>query len=359
MASATNTSTESTGESDTDTDSATTQGYLTDTYQSPDAATENGVTATPNGQPPAFAIPPGIDLSTLLMAPAELEAAMELPYEHAAELIQTPPTATLRFTGAIDYQTLEILTDHLSSVVTESRIAITEEGWYIAVMDSANVVRMSAWLPATDWRTYECDREGVIALGWTGTGGTVTSALNHIDSGATIDITYADRLITFDDGIPLEFGTIDPDSTRAVPEAPELVLSNSITLPGIDLKELTTRMDDVSDHLVISGQPQTDSVELVAEGDTAVIRKAYGEAADLTEATNRRTRRLFAAFIANADRSVFSLEYLKDFITAPRKGTLKTGYTCRFGDELPLRIERELGDNGFLRYLQAPRIQGE
>jgi DNA polymerase III sliding clamp (beta) subunit (PCNA family) len=356
MASATNTPTESTGESNPD--AATTQGYLTDTYQSPNHAGANETTATTSDQPNTFTIPPSVDLSTLTMAPADLEAAMELPYEHAVDLIQSPPSTPPCFTGAIDYQTLDLLTRHLSSLADESRIAITEEGWYLSVIDPANVVQLSAWLPASDWQTYECDHEGVLALSWTGSSDTVTSALSHIDREATIDISHTDRTITFDDGIPFEFATIDPDSTRSPPDAPDLTLANSITLPGIELTELTTRMADVSDHLAISGQPRTDSVELVAEGETAVVRKEYAAYDDLTELTNQRKRALFASVITSRDRSVFSLDYLKAFITAPRKRDLKTGYTCRFGEDLPLRLERDLKTDGFLRYLQAPRVQG-
>jgi hypothetical protein len=359
MASSSNTPTAATDESNTDTAPATTQSCLTDKYQSAEQDADGESTASTTDQSDTFTMPSTIDLSTLFMSPTELDAAMALPYDHAADLITDPPSEAPRFTGTIDYQTLNILTDHLRSVADESRVALTPEGWFISVMDSANVVQLSAWLPASDWREYHCEREGVIGLSWAGTSGTVNSALNHIDSGATIDIIYSERTIAFDDGIPFEFGTFDPDSTRSPPEALELTLPNSITLPGVDLNELTKRMADVTDHVTLTGQPQTDSVELVAEGDTAVVRKEYATHDDLTAYDGRRKYTLFETFITNPDQSVFSLEYLRTFISAPRKRALKTGYTCRFGDELPLQLKRDLGTNGFLRYCQAPRINGD
>jgi proliferating cell nuclear antigen len=354
MASSSNTATTATEESNTEATTMT-QSCLTDSYHTSDQSDDTEAPPT-SEQADEFSIPSSIDLSTFLMSPAELEAAMTLPYDHSADLITDPPSDTPQFTGTIDYQTLDILTAHLRSVADESRVAITPEGWYISVMDPANVVQLSVWLPATDWREYHCEREGVLGLSWAGPGGTVKSALDHSERGATIEISHTDdRTITFDDGIPLEFGTIDPDSIRSAPEPPDLALPNSVTLPGVDLAELTKRMNDVTDHVMIRGHPQTDSVDFVAEGDTAIVRKEYEDYEDLTAYDGRRKHTLFETFICNADQSLFSLEYLRSYISAPPKRDLKTGYTCRFGDEFPLRIDRELGDDGFLRFCQAPR----
>jgi hypothetical protein len=355
MASSSNTATTATDESTTNSTTATTQSCLTDSYHTADQSDDTGAPPT-SEQADEFSIPLTLDLSTLLMSPAELDAAMTLPYDHGADLITTPPADPPCFAGAIDYQTLDVLTAHLCSVADESRVAITPNGWYISVMDPANVVQLSVWLPATDWREYHCEHEGVLGLSWAGSGGTVKSALNHIDRSATIDITHTDdRTITFDDGIPVEFGTIDPDSIRDSADPPDLTLPNSVTLPGVDLDELTTRMADVTDHVTIRAHPQTDSVEFIAEGDTAVVRKEYEDYDDLTAYDGQRKHTLFDTFICNQGQSHFSLEYLRQYVSAPHKRDLKTGYTCRFGDEFPLRLDRELGDNGFLRFCQAPR----
>ena len=312
-----------------------------------------------DGDQDAFEIPGSFDLSTLMMSAAELEETMTLPYHAADELIEHPSGDEPVFEGALDYSLLAVLAKHLIGVAHESRVAITADGWYVSVVNPSNVAMVRAWLPAEDWTEFSCDQEGVIGLSWDGNGGSVRRALNHFGRGTSIDIRHKENTVVFDDGIPIEFSTFDPESTRQTPEMPDLVLPNSFVLPGVDVDELTKRMDDIADHVAIIGHPDSDSVELRAEGDTAVVRKEYAEFDDLTEFDGSRKHDVFETYVNEADRSVFSLDYLRNFLSKPRKSDLKTGYKFRFGTEFPVKIERELGDKGFLRYLQAPRIQSD
>jgi DNA polymerase III sliding clamp (beta) subunit (PCNA family) len=312
-----------------------------------------------NEEQDVFELPTSLDLSTLSMSTAELEEAMTLPYHAADDLIEHPPGDEPVFAGALDYSQLAVLAKHLIGVAHESRVAITMEGWYVSVVNPSNVAMVRAWLPAEDWTDYNCEQEGVIGLSWDGNGGSVSRALKHFGCGASIDIRYEENTIVFDDGIPIEFSTFDPASTRQTPEMPELVLPNSFVLPGVDVDELTKRIDDIAEHVAIVGHPDADSVELRAEGDTAVVRKEYTEFDDLTEFDGSRKHNVFETYVNEADRSVFSLDYLRSFLSKPRKSDLKTGYKFRFGTEFPVKIERELGDEGFLRYLQAPRIPSD
>jgi DNA polymerase III sliding clamp (beta) subunit (PCNA family) len=332
-----------------------TQSNLTDHRESvTDADTR---TRANENQSSEFAVPDGVDLSTLLMSTAELDEARTLPYHTAEELIENPSVDDPQFTGTLAYETLAVLAKHLVGIASESRVAITTDGWYISVVNPSNVAMVSAWLPATDWAAYECDREGVIGLSWDGGGGSVSRALKHFSRGAAVEIALDDRTIAFDDGIPIEFATFDPDSARQTPEMPDLVLPNSCVLPGVDLDELTKRMDDIAAHFSIVGLPATNGVELVAEGESAVVCKEYQEFADLTVFDGSRKHNVFDTHVVDSDRSVFSLDYIREFLSKPRKSDLRTGYKLRFGSEFPVKIERQLGDEGFLRYLQAPRIE--
>jgi hypothetical protein len=349
-------STTETDESSTDAQSTQAQSSLTD-HETP--AVNASEESTHENDSDEFEIPAGVDLSTVTMSTAELEAAMALPYHAAVDLLDEPAGTEPQFTGALAYDRLAVLTKHLVGVAHESRVAITEAGWYVSVVDPSNVVMVSAWLPAADWTAYTCEREGVIGLNWDGDGGSVSRALAHFERGATVAISYDDRTVAFDDGIPFEFSTLDPESTRQPPETPDVVLPNSFTLPGVDVDELTGRMDDIGDHVAVVGHPDTDSIELRAAGDTAVVSKEYAGFDDLTEFEGSRKHDVFATYIAAADRSLLSLEYLRDVFSTPRKRELKAGYTFRFGDALPVKIERQLGSEGFLRYLQAPRIHSD
>ena len=347
----------STDESSTDSSARAnqTQSNLTD-HRAPVTDADTSTPANKN-QSSEFAIPDGVDLSTLLMSTTELEEARTLPYHDAEELIENASVDDPQFTGALAHDTLAVLAKHLVGIASESRVAITTDGWYISVVNPSNVAMVSAWLPATDWAMYECDREGVIGLSWDGNGGSVSRALKHISRGATVEISYDNRAIAFDDGIPIEFATFDPNSARQTPEMPELVLPNFCVLPGVDLDELTKRMDDIAAHCSIVGHPDTNGVELIAEGETAAVRKEYHEFADLTVFDGSRKHDVFDTHVTDSDRSLFSLDYIREFLSKPRKSDLRTGYKLRFGTEFPVKIERQLGEEGFLRYLQAPRIE--
>jgi len=96
-------------------------------------------------------------------------------------------------------------------------------------------------------------------------------------------------------------------------------------------------MDDIADHVAVVGHPDTDSVELKTEGDTAVVSREYTGFDDLTEFEGSRKHDVFATYIAAPDRSLLSLDYLRNVFTNPRKQDLKTGCTFRFGDELPIK----------------------
>lgn len=349
-------STTETSDASTDTRSGQAQSCLTD-HETP--AVNVGEMDERESTSAEFGIPAGLDLSTLAMSTAELETAMTLPYHAAADLIDEPAGDEPVFTGALADDRLAVLTKHLVGVAHESRVAITEAGWYVSVVDPSNVVMASAWLPAADWAAYDCEREGVIGLDWDGDGGSVSRALAHFDRGTTVEISYDDRTIALDDGIPFEFSTLAPESTRQPPETPDLMLPNSFTLPGVDVDELTGRMDDVADHVAVVGHPDQNGVELRAEGDTAVVAKEYAGFDDLTEFEGSRKHDVFATYIAAPDRSLLSLEYLRNVFATPRKRDLRVGYKFRFGDGLPVKIERQLGSEGFLRYHQAPRVQAE
>lgn len=324
-----------------------------------------------DGKLDPFSIPDTTNLRTLEMSKSELDEAMKQPWKVADEYINKNDNVDEKgaiFSGEISYSRLNVLADHVTGVVTESRLAVTEEGWYIAVVDSANVGMVYAWLPASSWDRYDCKQVGTTGLSWT----KIQNALKHANTDAQIQIdlddprdedadieSYDQSDFTINDGIPFEFSGISAASCRSAPELPEVELPDTFVLPGVDVRELFNRMDDITDHVEIRGNADNNSVKLFGEGDTSSIYKEYAKFDDLTVYDGSRKNNVFENEIVEDATSLFSLDYLLDYFKSPKEVDQRVGYRFRLGDEVPLKITRDLGDEGFIQFVLAPRVKSD
>ena len=321
-----------------------------------------------DGKLDPFAIPESFNYSTLQFSRQELREAMKRPWEVAADYIDTsapsPTEGSAVFTGEMPYGDINMILDHIRGVVEESRLAVTEEGWFISVTDPANVGMLYIWLPKSEWKHYEVEQPGSTGVPWT----RFEDAISHADTKSQIEITLEDSYnedveggtrsdFIIDDGIPFEFSGIEMDSVRTPAEIPELELPNSVTLPGVDVREVVDRMDDITSHLSVTGMADTNSVELYGEGDTSSIRKKYAEFDDLTVYSGSRKNPVFDTNIVEDAESLFSIEYLKDYFSSPKRKDQKVGYRFQFGQEFPMKCTRDFGEEGFIQFMLAPRIK--
>jgi len=143
-------------------------------------------------------------------------------------------------------------------------------------------------------------------------------------------------------GIKYSVALIDPSAIRKEPKIPELELPAKVVLDAGELKKAIQAADKVGDQVIFRTDETGFYIE--AEGDIDKITFHMGEM-ELIE------------FNREPARSMFSLEYLKDFVKVASTGDIATIY---LGDNYPLRLILELADGRLkVEYLLAPRIEPE
>lgn len=247
--------------------------------------------------------------------------------------------------GIIDAGTLQQYIDSLTPLVSEARIHWNEDGLSANVVDPANVAMI---VPShLEYRAFESyDAPGSATIGL---------ALDRLDDRldpaspdqlVQLQVDMETRRLNVDFGrAHQELGLIEPDAIRKEPDVSKLDLPNVVTIEGGELTDALKVVDMVSDHVVVSGDPDGDPLRLFGQADTDESEVSFTRA-DCIDAD-----------IGTACESVFSLEYLMELTTAiPDDAEV----VVRYGDEFPIRVDWEASDGWLtVESVLAPRIQSQ
>lgn len=278
------------------------------------------------------------------------------PYIGILGKLPTSPVVDAR----INIDHLSVIQSHVSSVVGESRMAFTDDGVFIRAVDPANVATVTAWLDRDDFITYDVEQPGVIAVGWEKNVGTI---INQPASGDRVDFRVGQRRdesdnpqFEVDDGITMRGKTFSPDSLRDQPDplSQDDEIQSVLRTTGTDLRKILNRLNTFTDHVTLRDAPESDDVMVEGEGSTTTVEKVYDDSDAVVEADKVSSLNFTSDAVAG-DGSVYSLDYVRDFVTAPRKSALRDEFTVRFGDDTPVRIQRDLADSSMIRTTVAYR----
>jgi hypothetical protein len=283
------------------------------------------------------------------------------PWEPYVGIVEDMP-ATPQVESRVNIDHLSVIQSHVASCIAESRLAFSEDGLFIRVKDPANVAAFTAWLDQEDFIVYHVDEPGVIGLSWGNVGGKI---IDQPAKGERVDLTVGKTgddprpkpKFTVDDGILMRGDTIAPDALRDQPDPPtqhELDMESALTVTGTELRTLLNRISNFSDVVTFQADPESGGVMIRGDGDTSSVEKTYTDSGDVAD-TDKVQGFSFQSDATIGDTSKYSLEYLRDFVTGPRKSELRAEFTARFGDQTPLRLTRELADNSMIRVSIAPR----
>lgn len=262
---------------------------------------------------------------------------------------------TPEWSGAITADDLLVVLSHLQPTIDEIKIAISEDGWGIKVVDPANVCLFRVWIDADEFDTYNLETEGVAAINVGALDDTLSMAAD--DEPVQISIDGDTRKMEIDDGTSVELSLIDPDSLRRVPDIPDLDINQSVTLPGSEWKETINRLTDITDHVEIRTDTEANHVEFVAEADTMDATKAYTTKADLISQSPQQTPTTqFNTDVNESVMSLFSGDYLAKFFRGLNQNDIMDSYTAAFGDEHPMKLHSDISDNTHIFVMLAPRI---
>ena len=234
---------------------------------------------------------------------------------------------------------LKTIAKAMVALVSEARFHFKDEGFHSRAVDPANVAMVIVEVPADSFEAYTVDAEEEEVIG---------VDVNRInDISKTIKSKELVEIKVKDSEMVVKFGSvqysvqlIDPSAIRKEPKVPSLELPAKIVMDAGEFRKVINAADKISDHVVFRSDDTGFYIE--AEGDVDRIEFHMSEA-ELIE------------FNKTVARSMFSVEYLKEFVKVAGSGDLLTIY---LGTNYPVRLVFDVCDGkAKVEYILAPRIE--
>ncbi len=235
---------------------------------------------------------------------------------------------------------LKTISKAMVALVSEARFHFKQEGFHSRAVDPANVAMVIVEVPAESFEAYTIESEEEEEV--------IGVDVNRVyDISKTmkkkelveLKVEEAEMIIKFG-SVQYSVQLIDPSAIRKEPKVPSLDLPAKIVLDAGEFKKVITAADKVSDHVVFRSDDTGFYIE--AKGDVDRIEFHMSEA-ELIE------------FNKAVARSMFSVEYLKEFVKIAGSGDLLTIY---LGTNYPVRLVFDVCDGKVkVEYILAPRIE--
>jgi proliferating cell nuclear antigen len=236
-------------------------------------------------------------------------------------------------------EVLKSLTRAMVALVSESKFHFQDKGLHSRAVDPANVAMVIVDVPKESFEAYKTDEEKIVGVDVN----RVYDISKSIKSGELVELKLEDEALKVRFGsVEYSVALIDPSAIRKEPKIPSLDLPAKIVLDASEFRKAITAADKISDHVVFRANSTGFYIE--AEGDIDRITFHLSEA-ELIE------------FNRAEARSMFSIEYLKEFIKTASAGDVLTIY---LGNNYPVRLLFNVADGKVkVEYILAPRIEAE
>ncbi|MBO8180686.1 MAG: DNA polymerase sliding clamp [Archaeoglobus sp.] len=235
---------------------------------------------------------------------------------------------------------LKTATRAIVALVSEARIHFLEKGLHSRAVDPANVAMVIVDIPRDSFEVYNVDEEKTIGVD-------MDRIFDISKSISTKDLV---ELIVEDEStLKVKFGSveykvalIDPSAIRKEPRIPELELPAKIVMDAGEFKKAISAADKISDQVVFKSDREGFRIEAKGDVDSIVFQMTETELIE---------------FNGGEARSMFSVDYLKEFCKVAGSGDL---LTIHLGTNYPVRLVFELvGGRAKVEYILAPRIESE
>lgn len=240
----------------------------------------------------------------------------------------------------MDGNMLKAITRAMAALVSEARWHFKEEGLHSRAVDPANVAMVIVDVSRENMEAYSIDEETVVGVDVN----RIYDIAKSIKKNELVELQVEDetRLKVKFGSVEYRVTLIDPAAIRKEPKIPQLDLPAKIVLDAGEFKKAITAADKISDHVVFRSDETGFYIE--AEGDVDKITFHMSDA-ELIE------------FNKAEARSMFSIEYLKEFCKVAGSGDL---LTVQLGTNYPVRLVFDVADGKVrVEYILAPRIEAE
>lgn len=240
----------------------------------------------------------------------------------------------------MDGEVLKAITRAMVALVSEARFHFLQQGLHSRAVDPANVAMVIVDVSKDNLEAYSIDEEKTAGVDVN----RVYDIAKSIKKNELVELKVEDEST-----LKVKFGSveysvalIDPSAIRKEPKIPNLELPAKIVIDAGEFKKAISAADKISDHVVF----RTDSTGFYIEAEGDVDRIVF----HMSEAELIEFNRAEA-------RSMFSVEYLKEFVKVAGTGDLLTIY---LGTNYPVRLVFEVaGGKARVEYILAPRIEAE
>jgi proliferating cell nuclear antigen len=234
-------------------------------------------------------------------------------------------------------EVLKSVTRAMVALVSEARFHFEDDRLHSRAVDPANVAMVIVNVPKESFEVFKTDTQTI---------GVDVNRIFEISKSIKSD-ELVELKLENETSLNIKFGSveysvalIDPSAIRKEPKIPNLELPAKIVMDAGEFKKAIVASDKISDRVVFRSNDKGFYIE--AEGDVDRITSFMSES-DLIE------------FNKAEAKSMFSIEYLKEFIkTASPGDTL----TIHLGNNYPVRLVFEVaGGKVGVEYILAPRIE--
>ncbi|MEM4473040.1 MAG: DNA polymerase sliding clamp [Archaeoglobaceae archaeon] len=233
---------------------------------------------------------------------------------------------------------LKTISRAIVALVSECRIHFLNKGLHSRAVDPSNVAMVIVDVPKESMESYRIDEEKTIGVDMN----RVFEISKAISAKDLVEISVQNET-----NLRIKFGAveynlalIDPSAIRKEPKIPELNLPAKIVLDAKEFKKAISASEKVSENIVLKSDKNGFTIE--AKGD-------------LEKITFSMTSGELIEFNGGEARSMFSLDYLKEFCKIAGAGDLLTIY---LGTNYPGRFSFELaGGKMRVEYILAPRVE--
>ncbi|MBE8539760.1 DNA polymerase sliding clamp [Geoglobus acetivorans] len=240
----------------------------------------------------------------------------------------------------MDGEVLRAVTRAMVALVSEARFHFQEEGLHSRAVDPANVAMVIVDVSRDNLEAYSIDEEKTVGVDVN----RIYDIAKGIKKNELVELKVEDEAT-----LKVKFGSvvysvalIDPSAIRKEPKIPNLDLPAKIVLDAGEFKKAIASADKISDHVVFRSDSTGFYIEAEGDVDRIVFHMSEAELIEFNKAEAR---------------SMFSVEYLKEFIKVAGTGDL---LTVHLGTNYPVRLVFEVaGGKAKVEYILAPRIEAE
>ncbi len=240
----------------------------------------------------------------------------------------------------MDGDILKSITRAMVALVSEARFHFMDDRIHSRAVDPANVAMVIFDVTKENLEAYTLDEEKTVGVDVN----RIYDIAKSIKKNELVELKVEDEAT-----LKVKFGSveysvslIDPSAIRKEPKIPNLELPAKIVLDAGEFKKAIAAADRISDHVVFRSDSTGFYIEAEGDVDRIVFHMSETELIEFNRAEAR---------------SMFSIEYLKEFMKVAGTGDL---LTVHLGTNYPVRLVFDTsGGKARVEYILAPRIEAE